>query len=62
MTFAILLLFNFCNNKEIREVIKLPEPIQEGGMPLYEVLNNRKPSRDFDDSTKIPIEILSQTL
>ena len=62
LTFTILLLFNFCNNKEIGEVIKLPKPIREGGIPLYEALNNRKSSRDFDDSTKIPIEILSQTL
>ena len=62
MTSTILLLFNFCNNTEIGEVIRLQEPIREGGMPLYEELNSRKSSRDFDDSTKIPIEILSQTL
>ena len=52
----------FFSITEIGKVIKLPKHIREGGILLYEALNNRKSSRDFDDSTKIPIEILSQTL
>ena len=62
LSLAILLLLNFCNNSEVGDVIKLPEPQREGGMPLYEALNNRKSSRDFDDSIKVPIELLSQAL
>jgi hypothetical protein len=42
LTSSILLLFNFYNNTEIEEVIKLQEPIREVGMPLYEALNSRK--------------------
>ena len=58
----ILLLFNICNNFEIGEVIKLPEPNREEGMPLYKALSNRKSSRDFDDSIKVTPEIISQAL
>ena len=62
LSLTILLLFNVCINIEIQEVIKLPEPKREGGMPLYEALNNRKSQRDFDPSIKVPTEILSQAL
>ena len=40
----------------------MPEPKKEGGMPLYEALNKRRSLRDFDDSIKVPYEILSQAL
>ena len=40
----------------------MPKPKREGGMSLYEALNLRKSSRDFDGSTKITPEILSQAL
>lgn len=62
LAFGILLLFNFCNNTQIGKIIKFSEPIREGGMHYMKHFNNRKSSRDFDDSTKIPIEILSQTI
>jgi SagB-type dehydrogenase family enzyme len=61
LVFTIFLLFNFCNNK-VGEVIKLPEPQREGGMPLYEALNHRKTSRDFNESADISLELLSQAL
>ena len=62
LIFTIFLLFNSCNNVEVGDVIKLPEPQREGGMPLYEALNHRKSSRDFDDSTELTEELLSQAL
>ena len=61
LSLTILLLFNSCINI-IREVIKLPEPTREGGMPLYEALNLRKSLRDFDPSIEVSEEILSQAL
>ena len=62
LSLTILLLFNICNNTEIGEIIQLPEPKREGGMPLYEALNNRKSLRNFNDSIKVSQEILSQAL
>ena len=62
LTFTILLLFNSCNNIEVGDIIKLPEPKREGGMPLYEALNHRKSSRDFNESAGISQELLSQAL
>ena len=46
LSLTILLLFNACINVEVGEVIKLPEPKRQGGMPLYEALNLRKSSRN----------------
>ena len=60
-SFLILILLNFCYN-DIGEVIDLPEPKREGGMPLYEALNNRKSQRDFDGTSKVTPEIISQAL
>ena len=62
--FTILLLFNFCSNIniEVGDEYKLPEPKKEGGMGLYEALNHRKSSRDFDGSKDFPEELLSQAL
>ena len=62
LSLTILLLFNICNNLEIGEIIKLPEPKKEGGMPLYEALSKRRSSRNFDPSIKISLETLSQAL
>ena len=59
---TILLLFNSCINTEVGEKIILPEPKREGGMGLYEALNNRKSSRIFVDSIKVTPELLSQAL
>ena len=62
LSLAILLLFGICNNTEVGEIIQLPEPKREGGMPLYEALNNRKSSRDFGESIEVSLETLSQAL
>ena len=62
LIFTIVLLFNYCNNKQVGDIIKLPEPKREGGMPLYEALNHRKSSRDFNGSAGITLELLSQAL
>ena len=53
LSLIILLLLNACINIEVGEVYNLPKPKREGGMSLYEALNLRKSSRDFDGSTKI---------
>ena len=62
LSLTILLLFNACINTEVREIIKLPEPKREGGMPLYQALSLRKSLRNFDPSIKVSYEILSQAL
>ena len=62
LIFTILLLFNSCKNIEVGDVLKLPEPQREGGMPLYEALNHRKSSRVFNGSSEFTEELLSQAL
>lgn len=42
-------------------VIKLPDPVTTGGMPLMEALKNRKSSRTFS-SKKIELQMLSDLL
>ena len=59
---TILLLLNFCTNTEVGDIVKLPEPKREGGMPLYEALNKRKSLRNFNNSIKVSPLILSQAL
>ena len=63
----VLVLFNYCLSEldpelKVGEVYQLPEPDKESGMPLNEALNKRKTSRDFDPSTKLTPELLSQAL
>ena len=62
LSLTILLLFNACINTEVGEIIKLPEPKREGGMPLYQALSLRKSLRNFDPSIKVSYETLSQAL
>ena len=62
LSLTILLLFNICINTEVGEIIKLPEPKREGGMPLYQALSLRKSLRNFDPSIKVSYETLSQAL
>ena len=59
---TILLLFNICKTTDIGNVIKLPDPKRQGGMPLFEALNIRQSSRDFNDSIRVTPEIISQAL
>ena len=47
---------------DIGDVLQLPEPEKEGGMPLYEALNKRQSLRNFDPSIKLTPQILSQAL
>jgi hypothetical protein len=44
------------------DTIKLPAPEKEGGMPLYEALNKRKSSRDFNPLLQVNSKIISQAL
>lgn len=44
------------------EVIQLPEPKKEGGMPLMEALNARKTSRNFDANARLDEQTLSDLL
>ena len=62
LSLTILLLFNICINTEVGEIIKLPEPKREGGMPLYQALSLRKSLRNFDPSIKVSYGTLSQAL
>ena len=60
--FIAILIIQFCSSLTAAEVIKLPEPEKEGGMPLNEALSKRKSSRDFDETKDISLELLSQAL
>lgn len=60
--FATILIIQFCISLTEDEVIQLPEPEKEGGMPLYEALNKRKSSRDFDPSKELTPQLISQAL
>ena len=62
LSLTILLLLNICNNTEVGEIINLPEPKKEGGMPLYEAIRKRQSLRNFDPSIKVSLETLSQAL
>ena len=61
---TIFLLFNSCYNIniEVGDEYKLPEPQKEGGMGIYEALNLRKSSRDFNATYELTDELLSQAL
>jgi len=61
-TFALLILLNFCNNIDVGEIYKLPNPAKVGGGQLYEALNNRQSLRDFNNSKRLSTEIISQAL
>ena len=47
---------------DVGDVFQLPEPEIEGGMPLFEALNKRQTSRNFDPLIKLTPQILSQAL
>ena len=57
-----ILYFQYCSSIEVGEQIRLPDPEITGGMTLNEALNNRKSSRDFDETKKIDLQTLSQAL
>jgi len=44
-----------------QEIVKLPAPKMEGGMPLMQALKERRSGREFS-SEKLPIEIVSNLL
>ena len=64
LLFSLLISFINSNlrNLENEEIIPLPEPEKEGGMPLYEALNKRMSKRDFNSTAKVDSKILSQSL
>lgn len=43
------------------EVVKLPEPAKEGGLPLWEAISSRRSTREFATAA-LPLEQLSQLL
>ena len=62
MIIFLFLYIQYIVSYEVGDIIQLPEPQKDGGMTLYEALNNRKSSRDFDVTKKIDDYILSQAL
>ncbi len=58
----ILIILNICSSRFLSETIKLPAPQTEGGMPLYETMNNRHSNRDFTKGAELSLEELSQLL
>ena len=60
LIFISLLIIQFCSSYD--EIIQLPEPEKEGGMPLNEALSKRKSSRDFDPTIELTPQIISQAL
>ena len=60
--FISLLITQYCDIFNGDNKIVLPEPEKKGGMPFNEALSNRKSSRDFDPSTELTPEIISQAL
>ena len=63
IVFLYLIFIKYINSGlNIGDVLQLPEPEKEGGMPLYEALNKRQSLRNFDPSIKLTPQILSQAL
>ena len=60
--FFTILIITFCSSLITSEIIQLPEPEKEGGMPLNEALSKRQSSRVFDPSKGLTPEIISQAL
>lgn len=61
ITFLIGFLLMFVANVHAQEIIKLPAPKTEGGMPLMQALKERESRREFS-SRELPPEILSSLL
>jgi nitroreductase len=57
----IVLLMTCIASAAAQEVIKLPAPKTEGGMPLMQALKERKSGREFS-SQKLPLPVLSNLL
>ena len=51
--------FSFLGKEEI---VRLPPPQREGGMPILEAFNLRKSERDFDPNKKLNSQIISNAL
>ena len=62
MIILLCLYFQCIFSYEVGDIIQLPEPQKDRGMTLNEALNNRKSSRDFDNTKKIDNYLLSQAL
>ncbi len=58
----LLVLFSIpVSNANAQEIIRLPDPKMEGGMPLMQALKERRSNREFS-SEKLPIPLLSNLL
>ena len=60
--FITIFIIKYCSSLTSDEIIQLPEPEIEGGMPLNEALSNRHSTREFDPSKGLTPEIISQAL
>lgn len=60
--FCLVFLIIYLINSSHQQTEKLPDPVKEGGMPVYEALNKRMSKRDFDPAPKLTREVLSQAL
>jgi SagB-type dehydrogenase family enzyme len=58
---AISFFLVFIGSAAAQEIIKLPAPKTEGGMPLMQALKERKSAREFS-SQKLPLPVLSNLL
>ena len=64
---SICLIFAFLLINEyyainVGDKVKLPDPVIEGGMPLYEALSKRQSLRVFDPDKRVNSQIISQAL
>ena len=62
LIFITIILINFCSSQTQDEIIQLPDPQIEGGMPFNEALSQRQSTRVFDPSKGLTPEIISQAL
>ena len=58
---TLAFLLTFIVSAAAQEVVKLPAPKTEGGMPLMKALKERKSGREFS-SQKLPLPVLSNLL
>ena len=60
--YYIIFIIQFYSSLTSSEIIQLPDPEIEGGMPLNEALSKRQSSRVFDPTKGLTPEIISQAL
>ena len=58
----VFLLINEYYAINVGDKVKLPNPVTEGGMPLFEALTKRESLRVFDPDKRVNSQIISQAL